>query len=254
MAKVTITTRNLRVQVAEALALQILNGTYAPGETLPTEDELAQLTGVSRTTLRGAVQSLAAKGLLDVSPSRGTRVQAKDRWNLLDADVIDWRLQLGITTDLVREIYELRECFEPRASYFAAQRGNEVDQRKIQRAFRDLSESKTKDEEAATVADVNFHMAILSSCGNDFIVSFGRMMSAMLRMSFKIARSHRPLSADDIERHRAIADAILAHDGDVAESFTRQLLHSSKKVQMDAAAEVERSTRVSRTMAMNLTK
>lgn len=251
MAQARPPTRNLRVQVAEALALKILNGTYAPGQTMPTEGELAQLTGVSRTTLRGAIQSLAAKGLVDVGPSRGTRVQAKAYWNLLDAEVIEWRLQLGVTEDLVRQIYEMRECFEPRASLLAAERGDAAEHAQIEAAFAGLSDSRTRDEDTATSADVAFHLAILAACGNDFIISFATMMQSMLRLSFRIARRRRSLSLDDIEQHRAIADAILKRDGDAAEMATRRLLASSKKVQMAAAAEVERSTRVSRTLQMN---
>lgn len=244
--------KNLRVQVAEALALQILNGTFVPGQVMPTEGELSQMTGVSRTTLRGAIQSLAAKGLVDVGPSRGTRVQAKEFWNLLDSEVIEWRLQLGITSDLVRQIYEMRECFEPRASYFAAERGTAEDLARINQAIGHLNDSRLKEEAVATAADVAFHMAILSASGNDFIISFATMMKAVLRVSFQIARQRRSLSPDDIEQHRDIAKAILRRDGAAAETATRQLLFSSKKVQMDAAAEAERSTRITRTLASNL--
>jgi DNA-binding FadR family transcriptional regulator len=244
--------KNLRAQVAEALALQILNGTFAPGAIMPAEGELSQMTGVSRTTLRGAIQSLAAKGLVDVGPSRGTRVQPKALWNLLDAEVIAWRLQVGVTEDLVRQIYEMRECFEPRASYFAAERGSAEDLARIERAIIRLSDSRLKDEAVATAADVDFHMAILSASGNDFIISFATMMQAMLQVSFQIARQRRPLSADDIEQHRAIALAIQNRNGPAAEEATRKLLVSSKKVQMDAAAEAEHSTRIARNLASNL--
>ncbi len=241
--------KNLRMQVAEALATRILDGTFRPGETMPTEPELMQLTGVSRTTLRSAIQSLEAKGLLSVGPSLGTRVQPQSSWNLLDADVVDWRLKLGISVELVRELYEVRECFEPRASFLAAERGTEEDHRRISSAFAHLSESRSYDQDLATEVDVEFHVAILLSCGNDYIASLGTLMSAMLRMSFAIARQRKALSQDDIDRHGEIAQAILARNGAEAEAATQRLLLTSKKVQMDAAAEVERMTRVTRAMA-----
>lgn len=243
--------KNLRMQVAEALATQILSGVYRPGQTMPTEPELMQLTGVSRTTLRGAVQSLEAKGLVVVGPSRGTRVQLPRHWNLMDGEVVDWRLKLGVTVDLVREIYEMRECFEPRASLFAAERGSDNDHRLIAEAFDRLVESRSLDRREATEADVDFHLSILFSCGNDYIASFATMMTAMLRVSFEIARQRKSLSQSDIDHHKAIADAILSRDGELAEAATRRLLTTSKEVQMDAAAELERSTRVSRAMALN---
>lgn len=243
--------KNLRMQVAEALAVQILDGTYQPGQTMPTEPELMQLTGVSRTTLRSAIQALEAKGLIEVGPSKGTRVQPRANWNLMDSEVIGWRLQLGVSADLVREIYEMRECFEPRASLFAAERGTAEDLQRIAARFDELNANRGGDEARATEADVAFHLAILFSCGNDYIASFATMMTAMLRVSFDIARRRRALSQDDIDQHRAVADAIIARDGERAEAATRQLLVSSKRVQMDAALELERATRVSRAMALN---
>lgn len=251
MAVTKSVSKSLRAQVAEAIGMKILDGTFIPGEAMPTEGELSEMAGVSRTTLRGAVQSLAAKGLVSVGPSRGTRVQARGLWNLLDADVIGWRLQLGVTTDLVRQIYELRECFEPRASYFAAERGSDPDHLKIAEAIAALKASRTKGEEDAAAADVEFHMAILSSSGNDFIISFGSMMKAILRVSFIIARRRRSLSQEDIEHHEDIARAIATRDPEAAEEATRRLLMLSKNVQMDAAAKVERSTHVTRALASN---
>jgi DNA-binding FadR family transcriptional regulator len=246
--------KNLRMQVAEALAVQIFQGVYKPGQAMPTEPELMHLTGVSRTTLRSAIQSLEAKGLVDVGPSKGTRVQPKANWNLMDAEMVAWRLQLGVSVDLVRQIYEMRECFEPRASYFAAERGTDEDHRRIAAAFATLSDSRRGDRQKSTDADVAFHLAILFSAGNDYIASFATMMTAMLRESFGIARQRRALSQEDIDQHAAIADAIVARQGDLAEAMTRKLLLSSKQVQMDAAAELERATRVSRAMAHNLAR
>jgi DNA-binding FadR family transcriptional regulator len=250
----TSSPKNLRIQVAEALAMQILDGTYKPGQAMPTEPELMQITGVSRTTLRSAIQNLEAKGLINVGPSLGTRVQPMTNWNLLDAEIVSWRLRLGVTVDLVRQVYEMRECFEPRASLFAAERGTEEDHARISIAFDRLSGSRNLNQEQAAQADVDFHLSVLLSCGNDYIASFAMMMTAMLRMSFEIARQRKDLSQDDIDMHAAIFRAVVGRKGEQAEAATRQLLLSSKKVQMDAAEELEKATRVTRAMSLARTR
>ncbi|MFZ2099253.1 MAG: GntR family transcriptional regulator, partial [Oricola sp.] len=118
---------NLHGQVSELLAARILSGAYPPETALPTEAELCQAYGVSRTTLREAIKNLVAKGFLEVAPSRGTWVRPMRAWNLLDEEVLRWRVALGINAKLVQDIYEMRECFEPRATAFTAERGTAAD-------------------------------------------------------------------------------------------------------------------------------
>jgi DNA-binding FadR family transcriptional regulator len=227
---------NLHRQAVEWLALQVLNGTYRVGEALPTELELCATLGVSRTTVRSAARELAAKGLVDVGPSRGTRVRPRQDWNLLDAEVMRWRIRLGVDRKLIQDIYELRECFEPQASRFAAERGSAKHHAAIARAYDALEDSRAEGGEASVGPDVAFHTALLAAAGNEFIAALSGVVMTALRVSFEIARERRTLSKGDIDRHRAIKDAILARQGGRAFEATAQLLASSKKVQMAAVS------------------
>ncbi len=225
---------NLHRQAVEWLALQVLNGSYRVGEALPTELELCATLGVSRTTVRSAARELAAKGLVDVGPSRGTRVRPRQDWNLLDAEVMRWRIRLGVDRKLIQDIYELRECFEPQASRFAAERGSAKQHAAIARAFDALAGSREEGGESSVASDVVFHTAILAAAGNDFIGALSGVVMMALRVSFEIARGRRTLSKGDIDRHRIIKDAILDRQGERAFAATEQLLAGSKKVQMAA--------------------
>ena len=229
---------NLHGQVAERLALLILGGRYRPGQTLPIENDLCAEFSVSRTTIRGVVKELAGKGLLDVGPSRGTRVRPKPAWNLLDSDMMRWRIHLGVDRKLIQDIYEMRECFEPRAASLAAERGTAAEHRAIVETFATLSITREEGGERSAAADVAFHTAILLGAGNEFIASFASTVSMMLRASFEIARWRQLLSEHDLEQHRAIRDAVLAHDGRLAFAATELLLVSSKTVQMAAVEEL----------------
>jgi GntR family transcriptional regulator len=64
----------LHVQIENALESTIANGTWRPGKRLPSEDALIERFAVSRTTIRTAIQSLIARGLLQIHRGRGTFV------------------------------------------------------------------------------------------------------------------------------------------------------------------------------------
>ena len=64
----------LYARVEAVLASSIANGALAPGSRLPPEDKLIERFGVSRTTIRAAVQNLAQRGLVEIQRGRGTFV------------------------------------------------------------------------------------------------------------------------------------------------------------------------------------
>lgn len=225
---------NLHGQVSEIIALRIFRGLYAPGEVLPTERALYEELGVSRTTLREAMKNLSAKGLVVIGPSVGTRVRARSDWNLLDAETMRWRLKLGVTARLIEDIYELRECFEPFASRYAAERGTAAQHLDIAASYRRLAASQEAGGRQSVDADLQFHKSILASSGNEMLSALGVIVQGALEASFQIARAHAKLSAADIGQHKAIMDAILARDGVTAMRATETILRASKAVQIAA--------------------
>src|SRR5471032_2428481 len=72
----------------DALGEQIINGTFAEGDVLPTEPTLCEEFGFSRTVVREGLKLLEERGLVRVEQGRGTTVQSRDAWNLLDPVVI----------------------------------------------------------------------------------------------------------------------------------------------------------------------
>lgn len=74
--------------LAEKLAQLILAGKYAPGSILPSEMELGDQFGVSRTAVREAVKTLTAKGMVLPRPRIGTRVMPQGNWNFLDQELL----------------------------------------------------------------------------------------------------------------------------------------------------------------------
>src|SRR5260370_4806380 len=114
----------MTAEVARMSGPRIVSGEFGPGDSLPIENELCRAYGVSRSTIREAVKNLSAKRLIEVSPKVGTRVLPFASWNLLDPDVLSWRLNAQFDNRIVEDLYEMRQCFEPRACYLAAPDGS----------------------------------------------------------------------------------------------------------------------------------
>ena len=77
-------------ELAAGIGRRILDGSYPPGSLLPNEAEWGQMFGASRTAVREAIRTLNGKGLLVSRPKIGSRVEPRERWNLLDRDVMAW--------------------------------------------------------------------------------------------------------------------------------------------------------------------
>ena len=113
--------KNLAQQTAERLYARIvLEKEIAPGEKLPNELELAQALGVSRATLREAVRTLTAQGVLEVRRGKGTFVSREVE------GIEDFGFSgLSRVKGQLRDLFELRSIFEPAAARLACGRATE---------------------------------------------------------------------------------------------------------------------------------
>src|SRR5690606_22855808 len=103
-----VPTRNLHSQVLWELGVAMVRGDYAEGEILPSDSELQQRFSVSRTVLREALKTLAAKGMIEARARIGTRVLPRQRWNLFDADVLAWHFETGPDLNFLSSLAEIR--------------------------------------------------------------------------------------------------------------------------------------------------
>ena len=220
----------MSAQIAALLGARVVSGEFRPGTALPVENDLCQLYGVSRTVIREAVKTLAAKRLVAVSPKVGTRVLPFADWNLLDRDVLAWRLSAQFDSKIVEDIYELRLCFEPRASYLAAREGTDDDLRAIERCFEDLRHSHGRDLalEAAVQADLAFHLAVIHASHNGLFVTVGGAIKPALRASSRLLQRHPLRPAEHLASHDVVRAAISAREPASAARAMERLLISAR--------------------------
>jgi len=226
--------RGLHGAIVHDIGIRIVRGDLRPGDALPTEEELGAESGVSRTVLREAVKVLAAKRLVESRPKTGTRVLPRREWNLIDPDVLAWRLEAEPDEQFYADVIELRRIVEPEASALAAIRATEQEREELGVAFDTMRQAlEDGDPEAYLVADLRFHAIVLEACHNELL----EQMATMLRLTFRAlfirtsaTREHaHPLHGD-------VLDAIRAGDAAAAAEATRTLISDTAASLADARA------------------
>jgi DNA-binding FadR family transcriptional regulator len=221
------TSRTRSTKVMDAIGRRIIEGGYPEEGALPPEFDLCQVFGVSRTPLREAMNRLAAKGLIVVSPKSGTRVLPSDRWNQLDGDVLRWRLEAGLTDTVIDQLFELRLVFEPEASRLAAANGTPEDHAAIVAAMDEI-ERLIPHARLVIAPDIAFHLAIIAATQNMFLISISDAIRTVLHHQFQAGAEHRSFPLDELKMHRQICSAILARNGDAAALLTERLIKMSQ--------------------------
>jgi DNA-binding FadR family transcriptional regulator len=216
----------------EALGRRIVSGWVPPGEALPAEPLLAAEYDVSRTAVRETLRVLAAKGLVEARPMRGTRVRPRREWRLLDPDLLRWSVDDGDPAPLLHDLLDVRLMLEPEAARLAAERAGTPDRTALEAAYETLVAS-LDDPEAFVDADLAFHRAVIAATGNPLLGELVAAVEAGLRLArrvqVRIAGDRRPLPRDPLPGHLAVVDAILAGDGDAAAAAMRGVVLSAAR-------------------------
>lgn len=197
--------------IARDLGIAIVSGYYKAGEVLDGEIAASDQLRVSRTAYREAVRILAAKGLLEVRPKTGTRISAREKWHLLDPDVLSWIFENEPDETLVASLFELRKIVEPEAASLAASRRTDAHVERMGEALRIMAEHGLGVEKGR-VADQNFHSSLLDATGNPFLTSLTSGVAAAIAWTTIFKQRNSPLRRDPIPDHQRVFDAIAEGD------------------------------------------
>ena len=199
-------------RVVEGIGRAIVAGEPPAGELLPRDEELVEAFGVSRTVMREAMKTLAAKGMVVAKARVGTRVRPRNEWNMFDAQVLRWHLDGEPSDDFYKQLFEMRLAFEPFAARLAAQKATEAEIARINACVTAMREAREQTE--FSVADMEFHRTVFEAAGNAFFHSVVSLTGAALLSLLR--RSSPDPHPDQLrvicDRHQRIADAIAARD------------------------------------------
>jgi DNA-binding FadR family transcriptional regulator len=209
------------------IARKIIRGRMAAGAALPTEPEIGAELGVSRTVVREAIKTLAAKGMVVTGPRRGTRVRPFAEWNLFDPDVIAFRVAAGVDAQIVDDLVELRLTIEPMAARLAALRATAHDVARLRAAHERMART-VGDKADYIAADLEFHQAILAAAGNQFVGALAPLLGSLLDVSFRHSVRSREGAQVAVGLHEAVLRAIAAHKPAAAEKALRLLIQDAR--------------------------
>jgi len=202
--------------VARNLLNYVLTSDFQRGDRLPSERELAQAAGVSRSVMREALKALGFLGLLEVRPGDGTYLANTE--SALLPKVIEWSILLGEKP--TQDVIEARTYIEIAVASIAATRRDDGHLAELRTHLKAMERS-TDDREVFRDADVAFHLTLARASGN---VVFGDILNSMrallLVWSKKTLEASEDLHLFYVE-HLAVFEAVEVGDADAAESAMR---------------------------------
>ena len=202
-------------EAIEKIKDMITSGALRAGDRLPREADLAADLGLSRNSLREAVRALSLVNILDVRRGDGTYVTSLEPRLLLEAlsFIVDFHRD-----DTLLEFLRVRRILEPAATAMAAERITAAQCQDL----RDLLDRVGAGPEAEELVqnDLEFHRRIVSYSGNSVLASLLESMSGpTTRARVWRGLTQTGATTQTLHEHRAILDALTAHEPEVARSW-----------------------------------
>ncbi len=198
----TITPRSLDMQAADLLREQILSGSFAPGTRLLEVDLSAQF-GLSRGTIRSALQQLTHEGLAVQYPYRGCAVcslSAQDAW----------------------ELYTLRQALETLAARLACDQITPERSQRLQAALSQLANAASQQNwREVAEADFALHQVIVQAAGHRRLQAQYKVVEQQIRLYIISCNALYSDLDQIVAEHQHLVNAIISGDATLAEQVAK---------------------------------
>lgn len=227
-----LATTRRRDDIVQKIRDAIRSRSLGPGDRLPGERQLASEFGVSRGSIREAIQFLATLGVVQVRHGGGTFLRVPG--GEVGSQRLHWRSWVERNRDRILEVLEVRMGAETFAVELAARRAGPED---LERLVGVLQRMKTATQECDMTAvmqcDLAFHEALVLAAGNrtlrDLLQTLGEELvpsrGAVLELEGRIERSY--------SEHLAIYEAIQAGNSAAAAAAMKVHLESVQRDVLD---------------------
>lgn len=196
----------------ERIKEMIVSGSLQPGARLPSEGDLADQLGLSRSSLREAVRALTAMRILVSRQGDGTFVSGLEPHLLLETLAFTADVSRG---DTARQLLEVRRLLEPQATALAAGRLT-AEQLGALRTILDQSAGDVDIEEFVEL-DIEFHRTIADAVGNPVLSTLlGILSTHTQRLRIVRGTRHAPAREQAQREHETIWRALAAGDAGLA--------------------------------------
>lgn len=216
-------------EIVERLIKLIIHEGLKPGDQLIPERELMTKLAVGRSSLREAIKTLCALGILEIKRGTGTFVGYGD--TSMITKPLFWGLFLNQNS--VQQVIEARSIIEVALAGWAAQRATEEEIATIGRLLEQLEKSQN-DMTSYVENDLAFHLAIARSSHNGMLANILAMLQHVLRVWMETTYKEAKSTTDSMALHRAIYAAIQARNETAAREAMAE--HTSGGPLLSAAA------------------
>ncbi|MGF6907086.1 FadR/GntR family transcriptional regulator [Fusobacterium sp. PH5-44] len=213
-------------KVFEFLRESITNGRWKDGERITPEIQLSKELGVSRNSVREAIEKLVGMGFLDKKKGKGTYLKS----NTIDHGFNDMLINTILKKDDYIDILTFRKTFEPENVRLFIENASDIHYNELIKNY-DKMKKYVEDKEKFSFYDAEFHHIIAKGTQNTIIIKisevlFGIMVSHQKNLNILLG------SDSGVREHKLIIDSICEKDKDLAYFFMRKhIIRTIKDVQ-----------------------
>lgn len=206
---------------AQKIKSMIEGGDFSVGDKLPNENDFASQLGVSRSTLREAIRTLTASGMLEIKRGKGTFVTANTIIESSDISEISSGLD---------DLFEMRLMFEPDCAYYAAQRATDEEIETICK-WGEAVEKKILSGEDRTFEEQKFHESIANATHNSFVQQFMPIIFNAIKKGVIVLMKDESVNSDNMNDDRLIMDFIKKRNAEGARTAMRlHIIHAMEHI------------------------
>lgn len=199
------------------------------GSRLPTEREMCESFGVSRTALREALRRLSARGLITIQKGSGMYVS---EINIQDAiESLNLYYDLKFDENLLGQIIEVRSIFEPEIAKLAALNRSPKDLKELEKNLKQFEQCDVDNTQMEADLDNHFHLAIAKASQNPIVqITMEPIYSLLPRMRNYIYGNIEGEKPHTLNFHRGILDALRDQDGELAQQTMKEHLYRTREI------------------------
>jgi len=208
--------------IVQQIKDQIKKGILKPGEKLPSERKLADQLGVSRASIREAIQALAFSGYLEVNQGKGTYIlEIAIKYD----EIVNFFSEFSNYS--LDDLMEARIMLEGEFARLAALNASQEEIDIIEKIFNEIA--KSKDLNSFVVKDLEFHLTIAKATHNPFMNGLMKIIGEMLyKETQRIIGRSRYTKENTIETTRDLVQAIKQRDAEKAKELMSEHIKDVK--------------------------
>lgn len=161
-----IQTKSVSGEVYKQFIDAIRKGDWKEYEKLPSENELIEMFGVSRVSIRSAMDKLRGQGIIETYRGKGSFI-SKEALNILNNN---FNIKINVSKDEYMDVIQFRRAIELTAVELACEKAKDTDLLNIKKCLDEMS-LNTNNYLAFTEADLNFHNNIIIASGNKIFIN-----------------------------------------------------------------------------------